>query len=317
MKLPVTLSDEGLTILLLHGVVDSCPYAVRNYTHKHVTKDAFARLLKGLAGAGCALSMDGVIDHHRSCRPFPPRAFAVTFDDGFENNYSIAAPILADLNIPAAFYVTTGFIEHNRMSWIDRLEYCLETAQAGALRLPWDESPRRFVGTQDRVALLEHLRFRVKRDANIDVEALVSDVFRQCGVREIECSDEPVDKKMSWPQAAELNNHPLFVVGGHTHGHRVLGLLPRVELESEIRTSVELCRRRIGLALRHYSYPEGMPYSYSPEVIRALKRHGIVCCPTAEEGINHQGTDLFRLKRCGVVPAAFTVPPGYVSSCVA
>ena len=34
----------------------------------------------------------------------PKRSFVITFDDGFENNYSVAAPMLDDLNIPATFY---------------------------------------------------------------------------------------------------------------------------------------------------------------------------------------------------------------------
>ena len=42
------------------------------------------------------------------------------------NNYSIAAPILNDLKIPATFYFSTDFVENNTMSWIDKIEYCFE-----------------------------------------------------------------------------------------------------------------------------------------------------------------------------------------------
>lgn len=34
----------------------------------------------------------------------------VTFDDGYEDNHSVAAPILEDLGLPATFFVTSGFI---------------------------------------------------------------------------------------------------------------------------------------------------------------------------------------------------------------
>ena len=41
--------------------------------------------------------------------PFPPNSFAITFDDGFENNLSVAAPLLSDLKIPLTIYITTNF----------------------------------------------------------------------------------------------------------------------------------------------------------------------------------------------------------------
>jgi len=38
------------------------------------------------------------------------RLVAVTFDDGFANNYEVAAPILEALGIPACFFIATDFI---------------------------------------------------------------------------------------------------------------------------------------------------------------------------------------------------------------
>jgi peptidoglycan/xylan/chitin deacetylase (PgdA/CDA1 family) len=35
---------------------------------------------------------------------------SITFDDGYRNNHDVAAPILRRLNLPATFFVTTGFV---------------------------------------------------------------------------------------------------------------------------------------------------------------------------------------------------------------
>jgi peptidoglycan/xylan/chitin deacetylase (PgdA/CDA1 family) len=64
---------------------------------------------------------------------------AITFDDGYRDNAEIAAPILAELGLPATFFVTTGFVgtgkvfewdrrkharKHPNMSWaeVEKLE---------------------------------------------------------------------------------------------------------------------------------------------------------------------------------------------------
>jgi peptidoglycan/xylan/chitin deacetylase (PgdA/CDA1 family) len=292
------LRDDGLAIFLFHGVVEGAAYEVRNYTRKHLAKDPFARLLAALKDRGTPVSMDAVVDRRRDGRPLPKRAFAVTFDDGFENNLTVAAPVLADLGVPATFYVTTDFVQRNRMSWIDRIEWALERTPKGRLRLPWGE--RTFATAAERIRLLQEVRSVVKQDPAIDADDLATDVQRQSGLPETWSSDEPVDKKLTWSEVRALSLHPYFTIGGHSHGHANLDFLGDGALEREIALSLDLLKEHAGVGPRHYSYPEGSRQSYSERVIERLKAHGVECCPTAEDGINDAATDLFRLKRIAV-----------------
>src|SRR5690349_5292494 len=50
----------------------------------------------------------------------PPRALAITFDDGYADNLSIAAPLLRRRGIPATVFVATGFLDGGTM-WNDRV----------------------------------------------------------------------------------------------------------------------------------------------------------------------------------------------------
>lgn len=291
------LSPSGVALFLFHGVTRATNYSVRNYTGKHVLADEFATLLKALSKVGVPLSMDEIIDLQRSGGPYPPNSFSITFDDGFENNYTVAAPILKDFGIPAVFYVTTDWISKNQMSWVDRIEFCLEHTPSGAVHLPWEKHTREFRVVAEKMEIASEIRRHVKVTPGIDIEFFVAGFFDQCGCEFIISSGDPLDQKMTWAQVAELNEDPMFTVGGHTETHAMLGHVPRDVCEREIDGSLNSlwCNAHIGP--RHYSYPEGTETSFNDNVIALLKSRGVVCCPTAIDGINDSSESLFYLKR--------------------
>jgi peptidoglycan/xylan/chitin deacetylase (PgdA/CDA1 family) len=48
------------------------------------------------------------------------RALAVTFDDGYRDNFEFAAPVLDRLGLPATFFVVTDWIGTKTVAWWDR-----------------------------------------------------------------------------------------------------------------------------------------------------------------------------------------------------
>jgi peptidoglycan/xylan/chitin deacetylase (PgdA/CDA1 family) len=289
------LARDTFAVFLFHGVVRSNRRTVRNYTKKHLLMERFQEILDSLAAAGVAISMPQIAVAAEAGKPLPPRAFAITFDDGFANNYSLAAPLLEKMDMPAAFYVTTGFVDANGSSWIDRIEYAVELVPGVHLRTPAVLSGS-YSSASEKRDLLDRIRRLVKCNRDIDPYAFAAEFCDQLGVQTMD-PDPELDQKLNWDQVRELHSNELFTVGGHGHTHRILEYLPRSELEGEIALSIETLERRLGTKVEHYSYPEGLAYCYSDRVIEVLRRHGIRCSPSAEHGINRHGEDLFRLKR--------------------
>jgi peptidoglycan/xylan/chitin deacetylase (PgdA/CDA1 family) len=295
------LSDDTLAILLFHGVVERDDHPLRNYNRKHLEKESFANILKDIKAQGTALSFDDVIKFHNAGEPYPPKSFVVTFDDGFENNLSVAAPVLADFNIPATVYITTDFVDNNRMSWIDRIEWAIEETASIGLTLPWNSDQIIAQEVDEKRILLDNIRTHIKTDSSADPDELATSIQRQCGLPETWSTDDALDLKLTWPQVRELENDSLFTVGGHTHTHAILSFLDENELADEIDTSLTLLHENAGVGNTHYSYPEGLAHCYSDTVIEALKVRGVECCPTAIDGVNTPDIDLFNLKRVPVV----------------
>src|SRR5215467_2524929 len=53
------------------------------------------------------------------------RCVAVTFDDGYADNFVTAAPILRRYQVPATVFVTSGYVGTEREFWWDELERVL------------------------------------------------------------------------------------------------------------------------------------------------------------------------------------------------
>lgn len=100
-------SAPRITVLLYHRVSDD---ARDNLT---VGIAQFERQMALLSRHCDVLSLQQVLDAGTLAQSPRPRV-AVTFDDGYQDNYTHAAPILERHRIPCAFFVSTGIVNSDR-----------------------------------------------------------------------------------------------------------------------------------------------------------------------------------------------------------
>ena len=294
------LRRDEVAIFLFHGVIPEQVHRVRNYTRKHLPRADFEKALASLRKHGRPLSIPEIADMMAAGEKLPEYGYAITFDDGFENNLIVAAPVLRRYETPAMFYVCSSFVDENAMSWTDQIESAFEST--GSLRLEIDEIgfKKNLVSAADKIDALDRIRSHVKNNPDVEPYAFADSIVARAGGAP-QKRDPWLDQKLSWQQVGQLSRDPLFEVGAHGQSHRILSFLPPRELKQEVAESIGKLRQATGREVRHFSYPEGLEHCYSPEVIAELKAAGIVCSPTAVEGTNGPGTDPFRLRRTFVV----------------
>ena len=290
------LSNEKIAIFLLHGVIEKEDNDVRNFNKKHILESEFDNFLSCLLDVGTAVSMDDILNFGNG-NPMPSKPFAITFDDGFQNNLTVAAPILNKYQVPATFYVTTDFIDRNLMSCKDRIDWAVEKTSITKINLPWLTNEILFSSVESKVELLKEIRNKVKYDRSIDTHKLADDIQKKLDLTLTYSNSSHIDKKLTWSELKYLSTLPGVTIGEHTHTHAVMSFLNDKDLNKEISKSLELIKKNIGITSRHYSYPEGLPHCYNDRVISELKKQGIVACPTAEHGLNEINTNFFKLKR--------------------
>ncbi len=292
------LKKNELTIFLFHGIITKHRHFVQNYSRKHIDQFYFRNILSKLKEKGQAISMSDAASHIIDKNPFPSYSYVISFDDGFENNFSLAAPILTEMNIPAIFYVTTNFIDSNAMSWTDKMEICIDKTSSGELNFEWDKNyDYSFQNDKDKIRIFKRLRNVIKNDSSINIHSFISSLHYQCNIKEIASSDDDLHKKMNWNQVIELNGSDLFEVAGHSHNHEVLSFMSYSDMVNDINISLKLLKEKAAIKSNNYCYPEGLEHCFNQPVIDVLKSNGIICCPSAIDGTNPLDSDLFSLKR--------------------
>jgi peptidoglycan/xylan/chitin deacetylase (PgdA/CDA1 family) len=99
----------GINILMYHQVGEFPPMKAHRSTYCDHRR--FASQMAFLARFGYrVLSMDQVLTCLRGELTIPPRAVALTFDDGYENFYEYAFPVLKQHGFPAMVYLISGML---------------------------------------------------------------------------------------------------------------------------------------------------------------------------------------------------------------
>jgi peptidoglycan/xylan/chitin deacetylase (PgdA/CDA1 family) len=73
------------------------------------TPERFERFCRFFGRHFRVVPLSGLLADHRAGKDVGGR-LAITFDDGYANNFEIAAPLLRKYGLPATFFVTTGWI---------------------------------------------------------------------------------------------------------------------------------------------------------------------------------------------------------------
>lgn len=115
-------------VIMYHSIDD-------NYmkTKLSVSPESFARQMEFLHKHKYnVVGLDKIVQYIKNNEPIPPKTLAITFDDGFYNNYEYAYPVLKKYNIPATIFVIVGKIgQPGYVGW----EQIKEMADSGIITI--------------------------------------------------------------------------------------------------------------------------------------------------------------------------------------
>lgn len=223
----------------------------------------------------------------------PPRAVAVTFDDGYADNVTVALPILQRHSIKATFFIATGFLDGGRM-WNDTVIEAVRRAAGGELDLRvLDLKVEPLGDPAARGALAEKILRKVKHLHPTARLAKVEALKVQVG------ASLPGDLMMTSAQLCRLSDAGMLI-GAHTINHPILCTLSDEEALAEIRDSRSRLEQITAQSVMVFAYPNGRPdVDYTRRDRDLVESLGFDCAVSTASGAATTRSDLFQLPRFG------------------
>lgn len=224
----------------------------------------------------------------------PNRAVCITFDDGYRDNHDVALPLLRKYDLPATFFVASGFLGNGRM-WNDTIIEFVRRSANDAIDLNAIGLGQLTIATDsEKRHAINHIILTLKHLSPHDRAAAVSAV---CESGEAELPDDLMMTEDNVRALAAAG----MEVGGHTVNHPILAKTPYEEAEEEIRSGKEFLERLTGSPVVAFAYPNGRPgVDYDESHVDLVRRLGFKAAVATSPGAASRDSDFFQLNRISV-----------------
>ncbi|WP_160130690.1 polysaccharide deacetylase family protein [Kordia antarctica] len=237
----------GERILLFHGI-DAI--GETKYNSRFISKAFFEEFIKYITTHYNVISLD---DFYQNKFKKGTLNIAITFDDGYLNNYKYAVPILEKYNIPACFYITT-IHEKAPYLWADFLDlvsYHTEKTSVVFERNLYQKSAKKeFIWNKISIK-------NVAKALPYDVLKMIYQVFED-DWKALPTEDlKDYWKLMNAKQIKEIADNPLFTIGAHGETHASLIDIPLAAAKQEILNSKKQLETICNQPITEFAFPFG------------------------------------------------------------
>lgn len=247
-------------IINYHGVIEK---ENLKYNGRHFSRKTFEEHLVYYKKNFHVVPLAEIFDMYRQNLIPSKNTIAITFDDGFENNYVVAFPLLKKYNLPATFFVSS---------------ICAEKSNA----ILWPEVISILRQHEDSIIVNNNVFIRdsTYNFLNVEKKILLSDYIKQCKVDERDKIIEDISNKYNLTQILEniepdiwkllnkeqikiLADSGLIEIASHGYFHYNLANVTLNEALNDLRKSKEILENITKTKIESIAFPDS---SYNKSV---------------------------------------------------
>ena len=268
-------------VLMYHRVVDDgCSPILRGLLSGAITCSAFRRQLDYLGRHYQVVSLGELLAQ----RDDPGGKVAITFDDGYADNFLHAMPLLKARQMPATVFMIAGLMNSGNGVWRDRLARTIADNGPADLQLDAGGSVRTFPFEGDYGLQMKTAEQWLHGLSAQQREAVLAD---QRSIDE--------DRFLDVEELKELERNRIKIES-HTVNHSYLPDLDGAAARRELAESRSLLEQALGSPVDFLAYPYG---GYDSQIQALAREAGYRAALAAERGLLRPDTALFAIPRIG------------------
>jgi peptidoglycan/xylan/chitin deacetylase (PgdA/CDA1 family) len=275
-------------ILLYHRITDnSSKYhnqgRAMHHHIKHLEKE-----LPYLKRNYQILTIDEVIRHLKSGVGFRKPSVAITFDDGYLDNYTLAYPVLKKHGVPATIYLATDLIGTSQRIWTDQIEFMFLGARKDQFNLPrlFGNQELRIKTKEEKEQVSNEITEALKKKPDAERTEIMRRLFETLGINGNRSKNGEERIMLNWDEVQKMARNGI-TIGSHSHTHPILSRMPIQKAKEEILESKKILEENLSIKVKHFAFPNGKQDDFNEELKDYCQEVGFESVASVISGTNN------------------------------
>jgi len=219
---------------------------------------------------------------------------AITFDDGWRDNFTHAFGVLQEYQLPATVFLASNLIGTEKCFWPDQLALYLHPITQNNVAQPGNnilKFLREVPAAKDEIAFLDNAIMVLKKWPPDKRDELLN------SLRETSNCSAPTRLLMNWDEVLAMHQSGLVDFGSHTANHVILDQVSLNEAQDEMAFSRREIEAHLGVRIKLFAYPNG---NFNSSLQLLVANNGFAGAVTTNSGWVARDTNALTLPRVGL-----------------
>lgn len=304
--------EHKAIVLMYHRIAD----AEADVWNIAVSPRNLEEQLKFLKGTGRVVPLTNIVNQVRK-KWIRKNSIAITFDDGYADNFSVGKPLLEKYDLPATFFIPSINIGKQKAFWWDELEHLILYTQElpASVSIVIEGNKIQFdLGEESKLndeIISKHHAWKAYEEPPLtlrcdlflkiweDLKPL-PDEQQQNYLQTIRdwagcnISERPGYQCMTIEQLKQSGENKLLTIGAHSSTHAALAFHDKDYQEKELTNNKIFLEKVLAKKVEMIAYPYG---SFNADTIDTAMGAGYTAAFTSEEESVSNKTHLYRIGR--------------------